>query len=60
MEREREKEREREREKRKREKRKRERKKGKETDLKVWYIALAHRQVWCFANCFREGASERE
>ena len=28
-----------------------EREREKERGLKVWYIALAHRQAWCFANC---------
>ena len=23
-------------------------------DLEVWYIALAHRQAWCFADWSRE------
>ena len=34
-----------------------------ERELEVWYIALARRQAWCFADCSvreREMATERE
>ena len=33
----------------------------RESDLEVWYIALAHRQACCFADCSeRERERERE
>ena len=38
----------------------RERERERERDFGVWYIALAHRQAWCFAHCERERERERE
>ena len=43
--------RERERERERESEREREREREGERYFEVWYIALAHRQAWCFANC---------